>query len=200
MRRPPNSSSLPYILHMKWAPLFWSFVLACGCGVPPQGPSHNGGSAIPTSPANGNDLPPGFDIRVFAEGGDAGETAQITLVTELDVPEGSYVISALTERPYLGKFSVNWNDPSVSALSLLTESPISMPGLEPFEQVYVPMLMEPTVLRQTWNLPNASDTYDGQVFLVLEPQCMPYALDFTVEKETDGWACTYGEVHPEYPE
>lgn len=185
---------------MKWTPLFWSLILGFGCGVPPQAPSHSGAATTGIPPSKHDELPQGFDIRVFAEGGNAGETAQITLVTELDIPEGSYVISALTDRAYLGKFSVNWNDSSVSAHNLLTESPISMPGLEPFDQVYVPMLMEPTVLRQTWNLPNASDTYDGQVFLVLEPQCVPYALDFTVEKESSGWACTYGEVHPEYPE
>ena len=139
-------------------------------------------------------LPVGFDIRVAGDIVDR----ELALAVSVDVPAGSYVISALSDRDYLGKFQVSWSDSSVQASGALMETPVSMPGWEPWDRVYTPMLFSPTVLRQTWRFPTELDTLKGQVFFVLEPQCVPYALDFVVATATG--AITSGGVHPHYPE
>lgn len=144
--------------------------------------------------------PSGFDIRVFAEAGQADSLQHAVLITEVDIPTGSYVISALSDRDYLGKFQVIWEDSTIRPAGALIENPISMPGWEPFDQVYTPMLFENTELRQEWALPKDTSAFEGQVFFVLEPQCVPYALDFTLEKEEMGWSTSYGIVHAAYPE
>ena len=140
-------------------------------------------------------LPTGFDIRVFAN---PKEEGIVGTSVEVDIPEGSYVISALSDRDYLGKFSVSWTDSTIRPASALIESPVSMPGWEPFDKVYTPMLLEPTVITQDWQLPQGEGPFQGEVFFVLEPQCIPYALEFVLEKEEMGWSTSYGLVHPAY--
>ena len=141
----------------------------------------------------------GLAIRVLAEAGEADSMAQFILVTELDLPEGSHVISALSDRDYLGKFNVTWQDTAIAPSGPLTESPPSMPGWEPFDKVYTPMMMTSTTLRQQWETPPGKSPIAGQVFFVLEPQCVAYAMDFTVEKEPYGWSATYGLVYKANP-
>lgn len=139
-------------------------------------------------------LPVGFDIRVAGDIVDR----ELDLAVSVDVPEGSYVISALSDRDYLGKFQVSFSDSTVQPMGSLTESPVSMPGWEPWDQVYTPMLFSSTEIQQSWILPTGRDTLKGQVFFVLEPQCVPYALDFRVLPRQQ--QITSGLVHPEYPD
>ena len=141
-------------------------------------------------------LPDGFDIAV--SGAVQGDT--LTLEVSVDIPEGAYVISALSERNYMGKFSVTWTDSTIHPVSALIESPASISGWEPFDQVYTPMLFAPTVITQDWHLPDSTGPFDGKVFFVLEPQCVPYALNFQVEKTGMEWFTKSGLVHPAYPE
>jgi len=150
---------------------------------------HNGTTEQPGLP-----LPEGFDIRVA--GTVNGE--QVLLDIDVDIPKGSYVISALSDRDYLGKFQVNWTDSLIHPASDLVEVPVSTPGWEPWDQVYTPMLFHPTTIRQTWNVPNSNDTVSGQVFFVLEPQCVPCAVDFSVVMTTG--SIMGGLVHPQYPD
>ncbi len=169
--------------------LFTAFVI--GCGSPQYQPTSAGGPldhiATPhTTP---------FDIRVFAKPGKAGKTTQIDLLIEVDIPEGSYVISALSEHDYLGSFKVTWQDSTISPEGSLVEFPFSILGWEPFDQVYTLMLVESTTVRQSWNLPNGTGPFSGQVSFVLEPECVLYALDFTIEKQPGGWSSTNGLVH-----
>jgi len=169
-----------------------------GCGSPEKPSEGSPSNSKSTIPAFGLETP--FDIRVFADPGQAGSTAQIVLVTEVDIPEGSYVISALSDRDYLGKFQVIWQDSAITPSGILEEFPRSKPGWEPFDKVYTPMLMASTTLRQGWSLPDGLGPHSGKVFFVLEPQCVAYALDFIVEKEPDGWSSTYGMVYQTHPE
>ena len=74
-----------------------------------------------------------------------------------------------------------------------------MPGWEPLDKVYTPMMMTSTILRQQWETPPGKSPIAGQVFFVLEPQCVAYAMDFTVEKEPYGWSATYGLVYKSNP-
>ncbi|MDA9864216.1 hypothetical protein N9C70_04020 [Flavobacteriales bacterium] len=159
-------------------------------GAPPSSPSPD-----PTEPHPEVQ----FDIRVFADPGQTDSTAQIVLVTEVDIPAGSYVISALSDRDYLGKFQVTWEDTSIVPVGTLQEKPLSMPGWEPFDKVYTPMLLTSTTVSQAYNLPNGTGPFSGRVFFVLEPQCIAYAMDFTVDKEPDGWSSTYGIVYQANP-
>ena len=168
--------------------LFTSMLLHTACNTPPE--------EAASTPASrpGLPLPDGFDIRVTG----TVESGQVQLDIEVDIPEGSYVISAMSDRDYLGKFQVNWTDSTVVATSALIEDPVSMPGWEPWDKVYTPMLFEATTLRQTWTLPSTLDTAVGEVFFVLEPQCVPYAVDVQVIPANGSITC--GMVHPRYPE
>ena len=172
--------------------IFW------GCESPKR--QSEGAPPIPSSPAPPEqDAEIQFDIRVFADPGQTDSTAQIVLVTEVDIPRGSYVISALSDRDYLGKFQVTWKDSSIAPAGALLETPLSMPGWEPFDKIYTPMLLTSTTVSQAYNLPDGIGPFAGQVFFVLEPQCIAYALDFTVDKEPDGWSSTYGMVYQANP-
>lgn len=152
-------------------------------------PTHN--------PRPGLPLPAGFDVRVSAN---TTSDSTVRTAIEVDIPEGSYVISALSDRGYMGKFSVTWTDTTLRPASALVESPVSMPGWEPFDKVYTPMLFAPTVITQDWQLPDSAGPFEGEVFFVLEPQCVPYALNFTMEKVGPDWFTQAGLVHPAYPE
>ena len=176
--------------------------MACQSGSPseqnePTAPATAVTTEVVEDKRPGLPLPAGFDIRVFA---DPKEEGIVGTAVEVDIPEGSYVISALSDRDYLGKFSVSWTDSTIRPASALVESPVSMPGWEPFDKVYTPMLFEPTVVTQDWQLPKGAGPFQGEVFFVLEPQCVPYALEFVLEKEEMGWSTSYGLVHPAYPE
>lgn len=174
--------------------------MACQSGSPseknePTAPATTDTTEVVEDKRPGLPLPTGFDIRVFA---DPKEEGIVGTSVEVDIPEGSYVISALSDRGYLGKFNVSWTDSTISPASALVESPVSMPGWEPFDKVYTPMLFEPTVITQDWQLPEGTGPFQGEVFFVLEPQCVPYALEFVLEKEEMGWSTSYGLVHPAY--
>lgn len=139
-------------------------------------------------------LPENFDIR--ASGRLQGDTLLLDIA--VDVPEGSYVISALSDRDYLGKFQLHWEEVGMVALGALTEDPPSTLGWEPWDKVHTPMLFSPTHIHQDWLIPTRLDTVKGNVFFVLEPQCVPYALDIQIVPSTG--SITQGLIHPHYPE
>ena len=178
-------------------PMGCLFLLLTACGSAERG-------ATPPVDANrapqdaierpGLPLPKGFDIRVAG----TVDRGQIGLDIEVDIPEGSYVISALSERDYLGKFQILWADSLITQTTDLVEEPSSMPGWEPWDEVYTPMLFHPTTIRQLWDIPSSIDTAQGEIFFVLEPQCVPYAVDFKVVMATG--VVTNGLVNPQYPD
>lgn len=188
----------------KSIPAFlWSMALAAmawGC----QSPAQQNAAPAPAPPkmesATVALLPSGFDVRVFADPADADTGARVTLVTEIDIPEGAYVISALSDRDYLGKFQTSWANAAIQPIGSLLEYPRSMPGWEPFDRVFTPMLTSNTVIRQDWAFPAESAPHQGRIFFVLEPQCVPYALDFTLEKDPYGWSTSFGEPYAAQPE
>lgn len=169
--------------------LFFAFMwLLAACDTPSE-------EAVSTpAPRPGLPLPEGFDIRVTG----TTDSGLVHLAIDVDIPEGSYVISAMSDRDYLGKFQVNWTDSTIVPTSALVEDPVSMPGWEPWDQVYTPMLLEATAIRQTWAMPNTLDTAVGEVFFVLEPQCVPCAVDFQVIPASGD--ISSGIVHPRYPD
>lgn len=178
----------------------WLSVSGCISTEQPRDPSPTEIEATHEMSRTDDVAPSSFDIRVFAEAGQADSLQHAVLITEVDIPTGSYVISALSDRNYLGKFQVIWKDSTIRPAGALVEAPISMPGWEPFDKVYTPMMFENTEIRQEWALPKDTSAFEGQVFFVLEPQCVPYALDFTLEKEEMGWSTSYGIVHAAYSE
>lgn len=190
--------AFPYVPFMKpvCAIAIVLFLSSCSTSVTRDEPNGHPVTTPLDSAANANLLPVGFDIRVFAG---AQDFREIDLTVELDIPKGSYVISAHSNRDYLGKFQIAWVDSAVQAVSPLVEAPPSSPGWEPFDRIYTPMMFGPTTLTQGYRFPEEQDIQAGQVFFVLEPQCIAYALDFTIEKEPSGWSATYGEVHPVQP-
>lgn len=139
-------------------------------------------------------LPDGFDIAVA--GALHGDT--LALEVSLDIPEGSYVISALSDRDYMGKFQVHWSDSTVVPAGNLSEQPASTPGWEPWDRVYTPMMFEPTVVQQNWVVPTGMSLVQGEVLFVLEPQCVLYGLDFEYDAKTGVMAS--GIVGPRSPD
>lgn len=139
-------------------------------------------------------LPDGFDIAVA--GTLHGDT--LALEVSVDIPEGSYVISALSDRDYMGKFQVHWSDSTVVPAGNLSEQPASTPGWEPWDRVYTPMMFEPTVVQQNWVVPTGLNLVQGEVRFVLEPQCVQYGLDF--EYNTNTGAMASGSVGPRSPD
>ena len=178
----------------------WLSIIGCTSNEQAQEPQLQKSEIEVSETTKDEVAPSSFDIRVFAEAGQADSLPHAVLITEVDIPTGSYVISALSDRDYLGKFQVIWEDSTIHPAGALIENPISMPGWEPFDKVYTPMLFENTELRQEWALPRDTSSFEGQIFFVLEPQCVPYALDFTLEKEEMGWSTNHGIVHAAYPE
>ena len=142
--------------------------------------------------ATDEEIPLGIEVT-------GNRTADILhLEVRVDIPPGSYVISALSPIDFKGKFQINWSDSTVAPASQLTESPFSVQFPEPFSGKQTPVLREPTTIRQAWKIPADADTLQGKVLMVLEPQCVLYALDFWVSSPpveiTNGW------VHPENPD
>lgn len=146
-----------------------------------------------TTETTGLPLPEDFDIQVTG----TVDGRRVLLDIDVDIPKGSYVISAMSSRDYLGKFQIHWTDAAIISETELIEIPVSMPGWEPWDQVYTPMLFHPTTIQQTWTVPNDMDTASGEVFFVLEPQCVPYAVNFDVVMATGAITC--GSVCPRDP-
>ena len=142
--------------------------------------------------ATDEEIPLGIEVT-------GNRTADILhLEVRVDIPPGSYVISALSPIDFMGKFQINWTDSTVAPASQLSESPFSVQFPEPFSGKQTPVLREPTTIRQAWKIPTDADTLQGKVLMVLEPQCVLYALDFWVSAPPV--EITNGVVHPENPD
>lgn len=168
--------------------LAWALT-SCQPQMPPPPPP---AAAESTEGSNSLDphLPDGFDIAV--SGAVQGDT--LTLEVSVDIPEGAYVISALSERDYMGKFQVLWSDSAVVPAGTLREQPASTPGWEPWDRVYTPMMFEPTVVQQKWVVPAELNLVRGEVLFVLEPLCVLFGLDFEFNSKTGVMAS--GSVGP----
>ena len=64
--------------------------------------------------------------------------------------------------------------------------------MEPFEQL-VPMLKDTEVATRLRIEPGVVAA-SGEIFMVLEPQCVPYRLPFTMTHSETGWSVIQGRL------
>ena len=133
---------------------------------------------------NPDAIPPGFEIRLDVEESDDA----VWLNSEVQLPYGGYIISATCTFDYLGKFQVQWADTAAVRNTSWREEPAAELAMEPFEAQLVPMLLKDTkVATRLWIEPGVTDV-SGEIFMVLEPQCVPYRLPFTMTRSEAGWS------------
>ncbi len=127
--------------------------------------------------------PPGFDVTFEVD----HLEGDCWLLATVHMPYGGYVISALSDFDYLGKFQVLWENPFLTQIQEISENPPSELGLEPFDYVMVPMLLRTTQVGVKLAIRPGITQLVGEVFFVLEPQCMPYRWPFEMEKINGQW-------------
>lgn len=139
---------------------------------------------------NPDQIPPGFEVEVDLELRDE----EWWLISDVRLPYGGYVISSTCDIDYLGKFQVNWNEASQVAHAGWEESPPSIAGYEPFEQTMVPMLVQDSEVATRLVIGEGVTSAQGEIFMVLEPQCVPYSLTFQLVKSNSGWGIIQGRL------
>lgn len=139
------------------------------------------------------DLPFGltFEVEGTTGGGDA------TLVLELDLFQAEdWVVSTHSTDSMFGKVDVRFLDlPLLMPAGELTERPESTWEVEHFSQLVIRVLRQDTEMRLPVRATSDRDFEAmGQVFFVLEPLCVPFEVDFTVDRRAGVWAveCTGG--------
>lgn len=135
-------------------------------------------------------IPPGFEIRLDA----VEENGELWLVSDVRLPYGGYIISARCDVDYLGKFQVNWSDSAKAQTDAWLEIPPAEMGYEPFESKNVLMLLRDTRVSARVAIAPGTESLSGEVFLVLEPQCVPYRLPFQLNLESTGWEIWQGRL------
>ena len=139
---------------------------------------------------NPDAIPPGFEIRLdVEESGDA-----VWLNSEVQLPYGGYIISATCTFDYLGKFQVQWADTAAVRNTSWREEPAAELAMEPFEAQLVPMLLKDTKVATYLRIEPGVAAAAGEVFMVLEPQCVPYRLPFTMTRSEAGWSVIQGRL------
>lgn len=176
---------------------FWSFMVCVAGTLWSQSADLNfvqndGGvhHALMAPHRNPDAIPPGFEIRLdVEESGDA-----VWLNSEVQLPYGGYIISATCTFDYLGKFQVQWADTAAVRNTGWREEPAAELAMEPFEAQLVPMLLKDTeVATRLWIEPGV-DAASGELFMVLEPQCVPYRLPFSMTRSAAGWSVIQGRL------
>ncbi|MDA0912937.1 MAG: hypothetical protein O2818_05600 [Bacteroidetes bacterium] len=135
-------------------------------------------------------IPPGFEVDVDLELRDE----EWWLISDVRLPYGGYVISSTCDIDYLGKFQVNWNTDSKVDNIGWEELPPSAAGYEPFEAEMVPMIVQNTQVSTRLIIDEKTAAAQGKIFMVLEPQCVPYSLSFQLVKTAAGWGIIQGRL------
>ena len=139
------------------------------------------------------DLPFGLTFEVEGATGEA----DATLVLELDlIQQEDWVVSTHSNDSMFGKVEVRFLDlPLLMPAGVLTERPESTLEVEHFSQLDIRVLRQDTEMRLPVRATSDLDfEAKGQVFFVLEPLCVPFEVDFTVDRRAGVWAveCTGG--------
>lgn len=140
--------------------------------------------------SNQHAIPPGFDVELNIR----EEAGALWLVSDVRLPYGGYVISATCDVDYLGKFQLNWLDSTQVQTEAWSEFPPSELGFEPFDSRMVPMLLKNTKVAARVTVAEGLDAVAGEVFFVLEPQCVPYRLPFQLTLAESGWSVIQGRL------
>ena len=74
------------------------------------------------------------------------------------------------------------------------EEPAAELAMEPFEAQLVPMLLKDTKVITRLSIEPGMAAVSGELFMVLEPQCVPYRLPFTMTRSESGWSVIQGRL------
>ena len=139
---------------------------------------------------NPDAIPPGFEIRLDVE----ESVDALWLISDVQLPYGGYIISATCTFDYLGKFQVQWADTAAVRNTDWREEPAAELAMEPFEAQLVPMLLKDTKVATRLSVEPGIASASGEVFMVLEPQCVPYRLPFSLSRSEAGWSVIQGRL------
>lgn len=186
--------------------LFWgldaAFLLSATCGWS-QGTGRDldvtncaAHEALMAPHRNPDAIPPGFEIRI-----QVGESeGKVRLISDVKMPYGGYIISPTCSLGYKGKFQVNWSDTARVQNRSWSEEPPSELGLEPFDAKMIPMLLRDTRVETYLDVEAGVQSLEGELFMVLEPQCVAYRLPFHATRDEQGWGVLQGRLASVFPE
>lgn len=126
----------------------------------------------------------------------------LILSTSLEFVEGSWVYSPLSADHFYGhlRFGLDPNAFFSSDSTSLMEIPPSLAEIDPWIHKWVRVIREPTtftqkLIRTESQGLDVGSSLSGMVEFVLEPQCLPYEVIFSIEKSEVGtWRLTQGET------
>lgn len=96
-----------------------------------------------------------------------------TLVATIDLLNGSYVISPLSNNHFKGTFEFDLSfSPHISVDKAIEETPPSIESIDPFEHVPVNYVREKTTYRRTLHVFTTEDFDAGsKITFTIEPRC-----------------------------
>ncbi|MFT4779972.1 MAG: hypothetical protein ACJAU0_000139 [Flavobacteriales bacterium] len=108
-----------------------------------------------------------------------------TLVVALSMDSGSYVISSFSEDEFYLPFDVTMK--SSSNLKFGNELRENPPSIEEYDAIIeknVRFVRENTTFSQEMKVLSTNDfQVEGEIQFMIEPQCIPYAVDFLIIQE-----------------
>jgi hypothetical protein len=136
-------------------------------------------TAVPIKNEVSNSMDQGFDIALQME---KIEDDQYYLSASLELDSGSYVISPFSKDTTYGHFgiSIPENNKLIPDGGVV-EIPRSVEEYDPILEMPINFVRKNTTYKQKLNL-TADDDFEvsGMVFLLIEPQCVPYEVKFSI--------------------
>ncbi len=131
-----------------------------------------------TSQATKKELPFGLHLAVE----DLGEHTY-NLNTLLRLDSGIYVISPYSKDDVYGPFTLSVNDSShLSFIDSLIELPSSVPEFDSILEAPVRFIKQGTRFQQKMQITKPTIDFEttGSIWMVPEPSCLPYEMEFTL--------------------
>lgn len=125
----------------------------------------------------------GFDLTLQLE---EAENGDYYLSAALELDKGSYVISPFSEDTTYGHFGIDIADNHhVIADEPVLEIPASVDEFDDFLERRVKFVRVNTTYKQKVKVVTEDDfDIPGMIFLLVEPQCVPYEVEFTLSNRS----------------
>lgn len=120
-----------------------------------------------------------YDLKLQIE---RSENGQYRLVATIDLFNGSYTASPLSNNDFTGLFTISLEDNEAMTLDeAIEETPRSVETLDPFENVPVNWVREKTTYKRILHIDTQDDfEVSGLVSFTIEPRCTFEKIPFTI--------------------